>query len=628
MASPFAFEEPGLAPVMTDEEREELLGTPARDDAAEMDEEPIEIEDAELLQILWGYLDQAEEARETGLSARETEWKHNWDAYWTRYDSSDKEEWQADESLPDVQNAVDRFAASLRAALVQGGEWYDVKGDPGGEDSKLRSHVRRFMDALLARAGKDVTTGHPIGFDTLFGDAMKAGCLMAACMQVRVDMKGRVRVENVDAREVMLDPTGRSLYRIRRYEMDWHKLMGDAEEGGKDAGWRVEAVRRLRETGGKDEEGEQEKEDSSGSSWDSSGASRKPVKLHEFRCDLVSMEGELLAENYLVLMGDRREILRFLPNPFWHKQDWIVYAPLVSVPFSVYGRSFVEGFRRLVDTFVSYTNLILDAAFSTVMKAYMLWTNALEDPAQADSIHPMKVFLGSDEVQPGTPFVMPVDMGQMPAGAVTVWQALKTMIREAEQQNELSLGQLPPKGDITATEIVGVQQGQSELVRSVARDVEQRILSPVLSLVWATGLQFLDPEDAQLRRELGDDAFEMLLAQREGFRDRHFQFQAMGISETIRKADRVRAMLSVIQTAAENPILLATFRQRYSLERLMEEILKDMGLDLGRFELTPEEQQRAQLASQQAALDAERGAVGGGGGGPGGAPGLGREGPV
>jgi hypothetical protein len=319
----------------------------------------------------------------------------------------------------------------------------------------------------------------------------------------------------------------------------------------------------------------------------------------------------------MIVMGDERSILRGpIRNPFWHGRDWRVAAPLIQIPFSVYGRSWVEGFRGLVDTYTSMTNLILDASFIEAMKAFMVWPDALEDPTQADSIHAGKTYLASDQVQTGTPFIQTVDTGRLSPTTFTAWQALQQLIREATSQNELSLGQLPPKGDITATEIVGAQQGQSQLIRSMARDLEQRVVAPILDLLWSVGLQFLDPDDKRMRQDLGPETFDMMVAQKTDFRDRRIRFKANGISASLEKADKVRAKLSILQTVSDNQFLLQLFQQKYSMERLVGSILADMGVDLTDLELTADERARAEVANQQAAAQNAAGAGPSGGGAP------------
>jgi hypothetical protein len=551
-----------------------------------------EIDRDELLQILLDYKNVSREAKESGLSDRNTQWDANWDAYWSRYETKEKAEWQAQETLPEIQNNVDRFTASIRGALMARGEWYTIEDPLKRFPTKLMEYIQKFIDLLLAESGLNAS-GQTIGFDHCFGQVVKSGALMAMSMSVTWDEKRRrVRVSPVDPRELGYDPTGRGLFRVRTYEMDWHELeeLAQLQDDAGDTVYDVEAIDRLQSAA--DEEGRDDKARSSGTETVDEGTGRKPVVIDEFLCDIVDREGTLVGRNQLIMVANEREIIRGPePNPFWHGQDWIIFAPTISVPFSVYGRSFVEGFRQLVNTFVEMTNLILDAAFIDALRMFMIWADALDDPSEAHDWWPGKMFVADEDWPAGQDFMKAIESGRLGTGSVQVWQALQAMVRDGSSQNELSMGQIPPKGDITATEISSVDSHQSELVRSIAKDTEDLVLSPGLELVWMTGLQHFDPiKDVAIASELGEDLTRMLTSQREGFRRRRFRFQAYGITGTIRRNERLRNLLGILGILGQNEMMVAAFMKKYSIERVLEEILADAGIDTHRIEKSDLEQ--------------------------------------
>jgi hypothetical protein len=574
-------------------------------DIPETDQElRMEIDDKELLQVLIDYKNVGKEARESGLSDRNTQWDANWDAYWSRYETGDKAEWQAQETLPEVQNNVDRFAASIRGALMSRADWYSIV-DPLDRMGILMEFVKKFVDLLLMESGTNAS-GQPINFEHTFGQIAKSGALMAMAGAVTWDdRKRRVKVSAVDPRELYFDPTGRGLFRVRTYEMDWHDLLelAQAEDDAGNEVYRVDEILALEP--GADEEGRDDKARSSGTETVDEGTGRKPILIDEFLCDIINRDGELVGRNQLVMMANKRVIIRGPePNPFWHGHDWIVYAPAVSVPFSVYGRSFVEGFRQLVNTFIEMTNLILDASFVDALRMFMTYPDALEDPSEAQDWWPGKTFTADEDWPPGQDFVKAVEAGRLASGSVTVWQALQAMIRDAASQNELSMGQIPPKGDITATEITSVDVHQSELIRAIAKDTEDLVLSPILELVWMTGLQHFDPErDQALASELGDRLSSMLVAQREGFRKRRFRFQAYGITGAIKRNERLRNLIGILGIFAQNEIMTQALLKRFSVDRIVESILLDAGIEISKIEKTDMEKMvEAQQAQAMAAI--------------------------
>jgi hypothetical protein len=580
-------------------------------DIPETDEElRLEIGDAELLQVLLDYKNVGREARESGLSDRNTQWDANWDAYWSRYETKDKAEWQAQETLPEIQNNVDRFAASVRSALMSRADWYGIE-DPLGRLDPLMQSVKKFVDLLLSTSATN-TTGQPINFEHTFGQVMKSGALMAMANAVTWDERmRRVQVSAVDPRELYFDPTGRGLFRVRTYEMDWHNLLelAQAEDDAGNPVYDVGAIENL--DPGVDEEGRDDKARSSGTETTDEGTGRKPIVIDEFLCDIINRDGELVGRNQLIMVANERVIIRGPePNPFWHGHDWIVYAPAISVPFSVYGRSFVEGFRQLVSTFIEMTNLVLDAAFVDALRMFMLYPDALADPGEANDWFPGKMFHADEDWPPGQDFVKAIESGRLGSGSVTVWQALQSMIRDAASQNELSMGQIPPKGDITATEITSVDVHQSELVRAIAKDTEDLLLSPTLELVWMTGLQHFDPAvDTALADELGEQLSTMLVKQREGFRKRRLRFNAYGITGSIKRNERLRNLVSILGMLSQNEMMVEAFLKRFSIDRILESILVDAGIEISKIEKTDLERQletRQQMTEIATATGAAR----------------------
>jgi hypothetical protein len=465
-------------------------------------------------------------------------------------------------------------------------------------------HIKRFVDLLLAESGQNAS-GQPISFEHCFGQVVKSGALMAMALSVTYDARQRrVRVSPVDPRELGFDPTGRGMFRVRTYEMDWHDLdelaalMDDAGEPV----YNLDEIDSLEP--GSDEEGRDDNARITGTDTVDEGTGRKPVVIDEFLCDIVSRDGELVGRNQLVMVANERAIIRGPePNPFWHGHDWIVFAPAISVPFSIYGRSFVEGFRQLVNTFVEMTNLILDAAFVDALRMFMMYPEALDDPSEAQDWWPGKTFLADEDWPAGQDFVKAIESGRLGSGSVQVWQAIQGMVRDAASQNELSMGQIPPKGDITATEISSVDSHQSELVRSIAKDSEDLVLSPALELVWMTGLQHFDPaKDKALAAELGEELSGMLSTQRESFRRRRFRFQAHGITGTIRRNERLRNLLGILGIMGQNPLMTAAFMKRFSIDRVLEEILSDAGIETHKIEKTDIEKKADAMRERAAAM--------------------------
>lgn len=554
--------------------------------------------DQDIIRILSSYKDEAQQARKEGPNGRDEIWESNWDLYWGRMDYSGKADWQSQEVMPEAPQFVDRWAASMREALNQPGRWYQAI-DPTGQDKDLSKHIEKFLDVLLANAGR-TPDGHPSDFESQFEDLMKIGCLMAMSATVTWESGegpggGKISVDVNDPRQVWLDHTGRGLYRLRSYEVDKHVLeeRARATDAFGEPIYNPEAVADLHRN--EREERREERETSTGHAQQQTSP-RQPVTIDEWLATIVDNDGTVIARDALVVVGNDRVVLRGPePNPFWHGRDWTLMVPMVSVPLSIYGRSYMEDWASVARAFIEMTNLIMDGTFTSTMNAYGIIAEALEDPTQAqEGVTPNKTFV-LEAGQNARDFLHNIELGRLPPESLRVWEGLKAEMREGAKLSEISLGQVPPKGDITATEVSAVQQSTSSLIRSMARTIETRLLEPMLEMIWQTGLQHVDFADPMIQQELGEETARMLQVRKQEFRQRAIRFQVRGLSALVERQSKLQNLLSALNTIASSEVLLREFLQTYSVDRLVQELLRLYGIDTLDLQQSPREQKIRQI---------------------------------
>lgn len=546
---------------------------------------------AELVSVLVGYLHEAQQGRRGGLNPRDDKWEQNAHLYWGRYDHSAKAEWQAKVSMPEISSFVDRFSAAMKEALVANPNGFYTVVDPTDKESDISSAIKRAMDAWLSICGTNML-GTPLAFPAVFEEQVKLGSMMSCASVVnwKTDVPyGRVAVETVDPRLVWLDATGRNLYRIRRTIVDKHQLLRDAglrDRKGRSI-YNIEAIKLL----GSHLEYEDisRREQLTGDSQHAT-STREQITLDEYIATVVTSDGRVLADNALMVVANGNFLIRGPePNPFWHKKDWLSYTPLISAPLSVYGRSYMEDFGSIAETFNSLTNLILDAVQTSSLRAFAIVPSMLMDPAQAlEPITPNKVYRledGADAAQ----FLQAVELGRLPPESVQVWTTMKNELREAADINEIGLGQFAPKSRTSATEISQTQESSSALIRSVANTVENRFLNPQLDLIWKTGLQHVKRDDPAIRAAMGDELFNALIGRRKELLSRPLTFQARGISTLIQKAKMLRALLMLFQILSQSDLLLQEFLKNADLGKLVQHMFELSDIDMTRFTLSDRE---------------------------------------
>lgn len=579
------------------------------------------VDDQIIATILGSYKNEAENARKSGPSPRDTIWRQNWERYWGRYDQSKKAEWQAKYVMPETPQFVDRWAAAMREALTQNGRWYQAV-DESGQSNELSPHIERLMDVLLGRVGR-THDGHTTDFASVFEDQMKMGALMACCASVGFGESHEGDwpfVSTVDPREYYGDAEGRNLYRLRRYPVDKHRLLemaSDLDDAGTPL-YDVEAIQHL--TSEIDGEQRQEKERSTGvGSGSESPPGREQIMIDEWLCTIISPTGDVIAKNSLVVVANDRHVIRGPEeNPFWHQRDWIVFTPMVSIPFSLYGRTYAEDWADPADAFVELTNLILDGVFTSTMKAFAAQGNMLRDRTQMDEgIYPNVLFDLEEGVNPRD-FMKEIDLGSLPPESLQLWTSLKQEMREGAKLSEIALGQVPPKGDITATEVNQVQQSGSAMIRSMARTLESRFLEPVLTLVFQTSLQHMDFTEERLQSELGAETAQMLQNRKNEFRNRKVKFRVRALSSLVDRQVKLQAMLSMLQTFAQSDMLMQSFLAKHDVTKLTDKLMELFGVDGLDFKLSEREIMMRQVMETLGQQNQGQGQGGQGQGGQGG----------
>ena len=151
--------------------------------------------DEHIVSVLEGYRKEAEAQRSGGLNPRDAKWKENLDLYWNRWDFSDKADWQAQETMHEVPQFVDRFAAAMKEALIGlGAEGFYTVIDPADEQLLLGVEAPRCFGEQKAHylLGR-VTTTLIFAFD---GPYFR-GCYVILSSKIRGNLRARRRVIKV-----------------------------------------------------------------------------------------------------------------------------------------------------------------------------------------------------------------------------------------------------------------------------------------------------------------------------------------------------------------------------------------------------------------------------------------------
>lgn len=591
----------------------------------DLEEEPLEMEPEEIVQLLNSYFDEAENARETGFEPRHEVWEQNLHAFWMRRDFGDKMQWQSREQSTMVPNFVERFAAGQAQALSEAADWAQIEDrhDETGELSRFATALARIA---LDFAGTNAS-GHAVPFEAIFGNLVQTGALMKMEASVTWDARAkRVVVTPVDPRQNYRDPTGRGLYRVRFWEVDKETLLQMADEVDSEGEplWDREAIEGL--VAHHDQDLKQDRQVSSGAGQDLPSP-RTPILLKEWLVDLIDKRGEghgerKVRERQLIVTANDYTIIRGPEkNPYWHAKDWIVSYPLLQAPFaSVDGRTYVELFRKAVETHENVVNRILDAVSTNSMNAFEVNPDCLDDPSLLEQgIAPNQTFFRSDTAPPGEKAITAIEMGRpLSADVMRVYSETKREAQEAGAQSDLSLGQTA-KGETTATEASLSNEGQETLTGSISIGIDLNFLGPLVELVYYTALQHVDETAAGIYAALSSAQQKMLVARREEFQARPVSVRARGLTQAVVRRRQLRGLLGALNVIGGNPLLVQSFTQDYSINAVIKLMLQNFGIPIDEIALSEEEkfQQAEKLRMEKAKAEAVAAMGGGAAGGPG-----------
>lgn len=544
----------------------------------------------EIIATLQDYFRESDENRKSGQNPRDAKWQQNLDLYWNRYDFSNKQAWQAKESMPEVPGFVDRFAAALKEALISTPDGFYTVSDPADRDNDIATAIKRVMDVWLSTAGRN-QVGQLLPYSAVFEEQMKMGAIMASSTVTtwKDDVEnGRVAVESLDPRMVWLDHTNRNLYRIRRTELDRHELSGlkVMVDGRGEKIFDEMELSRLE--GGLLEKNIADAERTGTGQNVVSG--RRPIQLDEYIATVIGRDGSVLADRALMVLANGNYLIRGPEkNPFWHGKDWLTYTPLVTAPLSVYGRSYMEDFGSVAKTFNDLTNMIIDAVHTSSLKMFSMVPSMLLNPNQiAEGASPNKIWMLDDGYK-AQDFAQELALGNLSADAVKVWQSMKSELTEAAGINEIGLGQFAPNSRTSATEVNETQQSSSALIRSVAQTVETRFLDPQLDLIWKTGMQHASVNNQMLANAAGDEMWQAMIGSRRQLVRRPVTFQARGISSLISRSQQLKTLMGILGVIGQNDILMQAFLQKADPGKLVDRILLLSGIDPTKLELSARE---------------------------------------
>ncbi len=557
--------------------------------------------DRKVINAVLAFKKEAHKAKEKRIRKN----NRNRQAYENLQDWSDKMEGQSTEFLPKTAETVDQFAAFIKRALVQFGDWFSVEAakSPISEDA-IKTILQCYTQCLPDGNGE-------LPFVTRIADGTKVALLEAGMIfkvhgrpvkrhtyrptddgeleQISED-QWRLFIDLIPPEDYYPDPTGRGLYEIHSVERDLHDVVAMAEAGIYD---KAEVAKITEDMPKKTEERRRENDDTD---QPLKPEFRKRVVITEFWGTLLDKDGKVTDEKVLCTVANDKYLIRKPePWPFWHGMTPFTYIPLIRLPFSVFHKALYDDVVSLNLAINELFNLMLDGGIASVWGIKQLHLDYLEDPTQAAGGIPQGTTLAlREDVPPDAKVLEQVTTGEVPRDALAMFQILDREFLAGAKSNDLKMGMLPPR-QVKATEVVEASQSSAVLTDSIVADMERKI-EEVLSKAFLTIMQFADNIQVgdlvnKLDRRDLIQFMSMNPAQRFATFAGKCAFKVFGLSATLARARDFQRIMAVLQVAGQSPILLPALLRTTNPDKLLKRLWKIMNINPADIERKPDDVQ-------------------------------------
>jgi hypothetical protein len=596
----------------------------------------VELTNEYCLRYIASLKDEAEQAKKNRMDLN----RDNYAMYQLEHNFGHKMKGQSKETLSKVRNATESSKAFFQQALADLDDWFRITAadESGGDGMLVRpEEMQKLLDYMLKKADYFSHVGASAQSGLLGSVAVSKvrgamvpkpkyktkkegkGTRYKKYVTVTEDKTWELKFDNIRQEDYYPDPTGNGLYIIEDCLLDLYVVRALSE--GDNAIYDKSAVDTLKPWG--DADLQQEKKARETGQNSTSGAMRPRVRITEFWGNVVDDQtGEMLAENVVITIANDTTVIRKpTPNPLWHQRSPIISAAMIEVANSVWGIAMMDAGTKHNRALIELFNLMLDAAMKSVWGVNQLRTDVLDDPSQITDGIPWGTNLKVGSGLPvGGKVMEPVLTGTIPPEVLNMFNLLNQETLTSMKTNDLRMGAQSMRA-VKATEVVASENSITSEFQGIAKNFEEKKIQPELELACYTICQNWDLIDSEIFVSLFGRERGEVLAQIEP-QDifvqvvNGFKFEVFGISLTLRRQADFRKWTTLLQTIGSSEVLIESFLQKYSFEKLLGEIMSAIDLNKTKIE---QDVARPQL-SEQPSAESEQQAMAQPGGAPGATP--------
>lgn len=299
------------------------------------------------------------------------------------------------------------------------------------------------------------------------------------------------------------------------------------------------------------------------------------VKLTEYNGPLI-IEGKLIEKHAHIIVANDTWVLRNSTNDKWHqKPPYCAFSPL-QLPFRTEGVGLVEMIRSIDKSLNQIVNLGVDTLLYRLMPLFEFTPDVYENPEDLRTgLTPGKILRRNNLATGSELGLRPIEFQDVSPGSAQMSGILDRAHQEGGLVTELQQSLPRWSGAQTATETEAIQSNQQSFFGSLAADIEQFAIAPIIEMSVDTIMQYLDTaNDPRVAEILGlatpvlagmtqPEILEMIQGD--------YKIQVRGLSGQLEKAELLQNMIQFMNLIGQNAqAWLPWIKQDVMLRKLLE----------------------------------------------------------
>ena len=440
-----------------------------------------------------------------------------WNAFQNKQDFSKKKRWQAKMFAPKTWMKIEKAAGEVKRAALQINKLFKLAIDDEQEwDDEKKGLLLKEMPRVEAKFKRAIEKSN---FSNVYSEMAKSSFLLGVGWPKPLweGDKGGLYYQNVEALNVHVAPDykpyedERASYLIEDQEMDLAKLKSAARKINKAAGKQIFDMEEIEKIGEDYKKIEEDSKENARKGFSEYEKVNKKVGLWQFWGDYINEDEDEIEENIMCWVANEKYLIRKQQNPFIHeKAPYIPTFPLAYPHRGTAGISLVEPTMKLQYAYNNLFNQYLDNMNFSVNKMFEYDPNRINNPKELMSVYPGKLF----EKEGAEQVIQEIKMSPVGKEAITGLDTLNREMQEGSSVTDFTLG-MPSKKEKTLGEVEIKTAESRGLFDTIARDLEQNSIKPLLEMSYSLLVQHEDFEPIEGKYIIKVGGLTLLLMQKD-----------------------------------------------------------------------------------------------------------------